>query len=197
MNLFSAVLRDVKVYSTGSRIKGTHNVCTIYRDRQRVFFEGYVPSESVRRFSSIEDADINRLLAPNSIEQRDAPLPPETPEEMYERLIALLRLEKIKGRPMGAKKVSVSTNEMKEPEVSAPAAEQNDEDSGDNKETMVRFPGVARSKCLSSTVNFLFFLFQQGLMLKHLPHFLYRAMVRSQLKWSMLGHQSRWSFEDP
>lgn len=46
VNLFSAVLRDVKVYSVGSRIRGTHHVITIYRDRQRMFFESYNPHES-------------------------------------------------------------------------------------------------------------------------------------------------------
>ena len=132
----------MKVYSTGSRIKGTHNVCTIYRDRQRLFFESYSPSESVRRFTSIEDADINRLLAPNSIEQRDAPLPPQTPEEMYERLILLLRLEKIKGRPTSTKKLlgtepSTNGEESLKPEVVSPETEQIDEENSEDIQIMV------------------------------------------------------------
>lgn len=49
---------------------------------------------------------MNKLLAPNSIEERDAPMPPTTPEEMYDRLIGLVRLERVKIRSQ----VSIEVN---------------------------------------------------------------------------------------
>ncbi len=46
-----------------------------------------------------QDSDVNRLLAPNSIEDRSARAPPQTPSQLYARLAELLVLEVPKGVP--------------------------------------------------------------------------------------------------
>ena len=97
-NLYAPVLRDMKVYGEARKInggKGSNMVISVYRDRQRIYFGAYDPKESVQRWTVTEDAAVNRLLAPNSIEQQSNPKPkPETPLEMYRRLVALLHLER-------------------------------------------------------------------------------------------------------
>jgi hypothetical protein len=100
-NLYAPVLRDMKVYGEARKInggKGSNMVVSVYRDRQRIYFGAYDPKESVQRWAVTEDAAVNRLLAPNSIEQQGNPKPkPETPLEMYRRLVALLHLERPRG----------------------------------------------------------------------------------------------------
>lgn len=70
--LLGPILRDVKVYGEARRInngKGNNMVVNCYRDRQRIYFGCYDPKESVQRWTYLEDAAVNRLLAPNSMER--------------------------------------------------------------------------------------------------------------------------------
>ena len=91
----------MKVYGEARKInggKGSNMVVSVYRDRQRIYFGAYDPKESVQRWAVTEDAAVNRLLAPNSIEQQGkSKTKPETPLEMYRRLVALLHLERPRG----------------------------------------------------------------------------------------------------
>jgi hypothetical protein len=73
--LLGPILRDVKVYGEARRInngKGNNMVVNCYRDRQRIYFGCYDPKESVQRWTYLEDAAVNRLLAPNSMERGTA-----------------------------------------------------------------------------------------------------------------------------
>ena len=98
--LLGPVLRDVKVYGEARRInngKGNNMVINVYRDRQRIYFGSYDPKESVQRWTYLEDAAVNRLLAPNSME-RTAPKPrPKDSVELYKRLVGMLHLERPRG----------------------------------------------------------------------------------------------------
>ena len=99
--IYAPILRDMKVYGEARKInggKGSNMVVSVYRDRQRIYFGCYDPKESVQRWAVTEDSAVNRLLAPNSIEQQGTPKPkPENPVEMYRRLVALLHLERPRG----------------------------------------------------------------------------------------------------
>ena len=98
--MLGPVLRDVKVYGEARRInngKGNNMVVNVYRDRQRIYFGCYDPKESVQRWTYLEDAAVNRLLAPNSME-RAAPKPrPKDSVELYKRLVGMLHLERPRG----------------------------------------------------------------------------------------------------
>ena len=63
------------MYGEARRInngKGNNMVVNCYRDRQRIYFGCYDPKESVQRWTYLEDAAVNRLLAPNSMERGTA-----------------------------------------------------------------------------------------------------------------------------
>jgi hypothetical protein len=99
--VYAPILRDMKVYGEARKInggRGSNMVIGVYRDRQRIYFGCYDPKESVQRWAVTEDSTVNRLLAPNSIEQQGTPKPkPENAVEMYRRLVALLHLERPRG----------------------------------------------------------------------------------------------------
>lgn len=69
---------------------------SVYHDCGRLFFTAYDALNSVALFTSIHEREVDSLLAPNSIESAAHATrhPPDTLEEMYSRLAALLVIER-------------------------------------------------------------------------------------------------------
>jgi hypothetical protein len=88
------VMRDVKVYKTGSEVSKVKMVVEVYRDCGRIYFGSYDPVTTMQRYCSITEYQVHLLLAPNTVEAKLNTLPPANPEEMYARLVELLRVER-------------------------------------------------------------------------------------------------------
>ncbi|KAJ8599096.1 hypothetical protein CTAYLR_008867, partial [Chrysophaeum taylorii] len=107
--LAEAVLEDCRGHRCAVRLAATsiltpdstapkdkiYNV-TVYHDCGRIFFTAYDPSNSITLFTSIDERDVDSLLAPNSIEHaaHATKAPPDTIADMYSRLAALLVIER-------------------------------------------------------------------------------------------------------
>lgn len=103
--LLDAALEDCRGYRCAAKLASTrvpyddgttppdaiYNV-NVAHDCGRIFFSAYDPSTSTRLVTSVHERDVDRLLAPNSIEHREhtAKLPPRSLKEMYARLVKLL-----------------------------------------------------------------------------------------------------------
>lgn len=93
MELMEAVLLDVRVYCKSQPFDGRRYVVSVYHDCLHIYFSVYDPTSSFRWQSVIAEADVNRLLSPNSLERGDIRLPPKTKHEMYDRLVKLCILQ--------------------------------------------------------------------------------------------------------
>ncbi|KAH8058747.1 hypothetical protein JL722_5980 [Aureococcus anophagefferens] len=103
--LLEAVLEDCRSFRAAAKLATTrialddgtippdaiYNV-NVYHDCGRVFFSAYDSSRSTALVESVHERDVDKLLAPNSIEHRAhaAKMPPRSLAEMYSRLVQLL-----------------------------------------------------------------------------------------------------------
>ena len=103
--LLEAVLEDCRSFRAAAKLATTrialddgtippdaiYNV-NVYHDCGRVFFSAYDSSTSTALVESVHERDVDKLLAPNSIEHRAhaAKMPPRSLAEMYSRLVQLL-----------------------------------------------------------------------------------------------------------
>ncbi len=69
---------------------------SVYRDSKRVFLSAYDPQTSFLRFVATDNdsSSLNELLAPNSAESRNPKPKPSSTQEVYARLVELLRFSR-------------------------------------------------------------------------------------------------------
>lgn len=104
--LLDAVLADVQVYRASHVLDGRRCIVTVSHDCLRIYFSAYDPASSWRWHTTIAEADVDTLLAPNSIERGDVKRPPTTRADMYDRLVQLCLLQ-----------ASKSSSSLREPPV--------------------------------------------------------------------------------
>ena len=84
----------------------------IAHDEENIFISGYRPDNSQSFGVVVKSNEINRLLAPNSVELEAPRSPPVTHHQLYERLIELVKLERPRQTIVGARpsRLSLSCN---------------------------------------------------------------------------------------
>ncbi|ETW10012.1 hypothetical protein, variant [Aphanomyces invadans] len=96
--LACAILDDVRVYRESKKIGDRLYILTLYRDCHRVYVSCYDPATSMLWKVDVPEADMNTLLAPNSIEVLQQKKPPRNPKELYKSIVGYCRLSKPRGR---------------------------------------------------------------------------------------------------
>lgn len=101
-HLFEAIMRPLKVYSESRAVpvdgsssgRKLRLIIHVGHEAQaeKLVFSAYDPETSRRFLTMVDQADVNRLLAPNSIELQDPRRAPRTPQALYMRLVELLTL---------------------------------------------------------------------------------------------------------
>ena len=95
-----AVLQDVRVLKVVTKIGELVHNLNVYREESRVYFDAYCPSTSKLYMCSLSIEDVPSLLTPNATD-RDKGIftTPIDPEDMYIKLVKLLRFENKKVGP--------------------------------------------------------------------------------------------------
>ncbi|RHY52912.1 hypothetical protein DYB30_002568 [Aphanomyces astaci] len=96
--LACAILEDVRVYRESKKINNQLHIITLYRDCHRVYVSCYDPVTSMLWKADIPEADMNILLAPNSLEVLQQKKPPRNPKELYKSVVGYCALSKPRGR---------------------------------------------------------------------------------------------------
>lgn len=96
-SLVALTLRDMRVFRKAIKLDGERLIASIFRESGRFYFQVYHPESSTAIFSTpIEEAEISRLVAPDSILGPSGVVesPPKSIEELYPLLVGMLRLVK-------------------------------------------------------------------------------------------------------
>ena len=116
VQLMMVLLRDMKVYSVSKKIiiagrsKRHLVILTVTHDEENIFISGYQPENSRVYGVVVKSDQINRLLAPNSVELEAPRSPPITYEQLYARLIELVKLERPRQTIVGAPQLPLVLN---------------------------------------------------------------------------------------
>ena len=108
-----AALADLRVLKKVTKIDGELFNVNVYREGEYIYFDAYSSETSeVFKCSTTRD-EVSSLLLPDavSVKQGVPMTPPETPKEMYDRLVNLLRFAKASQQP-GARRVMVCRRDL-------------------------------------------------------------------------------------
>ncbi len=91
-SMLRPLLMDCRVHKTPSKIAEVNFLVGVYRDVGKIFFGVWDPVTKLTRYCSIVEYQVHLLLKPNSVEAKMNLGPPQTAEEMYNRLVGLLQI---------------------------------------------------------------------------------------------------------
>lgn len=104
--ILKSVLFELRTLKTVRKIEGDMYSINVYRDSDRIFFDAYDANTSQSYMVCIKVTDIPQLLVPYSMAAINSTSPPpKTPKEMYTRLCALLRFQKVSKQKNGKKEM--------------------------------------------------------------------------------------------
>lgn len=101
--ILRSALQDLRMMKSVKKINNhLYNICA-YRENSRIYFDAYNPVSSDVYWTSIDSDHIPNLLTPNALhklERNEKMLnPPATFEELYSRLLSLVKIEKSSSDP--------------------------------------------------------------------------------------------------
>lgn len=92
-----SILQDRRVSKLVTKLdNGGHYHVNVYRDEFNIYFEAYDPTTSETFMTKVSVGEVPSLLIPNANDRENNinTIPPQSPKEMYEQLLKLLRFDK-------------------------------------------------------------------------------------------------------